>query len=133
MMVGTTRIVDVNKYMMSEDILSAYNNDTEGVMLLHALILNNQELPGDIPADLKGKYELACLKSTLAGAIEFEEQTDIDSIIELIEDELENPHVSIEDFAVILYKRVPFVLQATSPSIEIGINHKKEIGVYKNA
>lgn len=132
-MVCTTKIVDINKFLSSENVLEEHLSDNEGVMLLHALVLNQQELPGDIPAELKDKYELACIRITLAGIIEFEEQTDMDSVIEFIESEVDNPHVDIDDFAVIVYKKVPFILQVATPPTEITTTHKKEMGVWKNA
>lgn len=130
-MVGTTKIVDMNKYLMSENILKDYLSDNEGVMLLHALVLNQKELPDEIPIEVDVLYDMACLRITLSGVIEFEEKADIEDVIDYIEDEVDKPHVSIDDFAVILYKKVPFMLQIETPSTDITYSQKKEMGVCK--
>lgn len=124
----TTRIIDINKFMESENILEEYLLDNDNIMLLHALILNNQEVPNKIPDDLVDKYKLACIKKTVDNKIELEELSNMDLVVEFIEDELENPNMNIEDFVIILYKKAKLLLQSKIPQLEITAAHKNEMG-----
>lgn len=129
--IGSTKLSDVNKFMESEDILNEYVDDTEGVMLLHALVLNHKELPENIPSDLVIHYNVACLKANITNTIEFEEQTTIDDVIDFIEFEMEASNLDIDDFAVIVYKKVDFTLQCRVPDTVMTVSHRRELGVYK--
>jgi len=129
--VGSTKIVNINKYMAKEDLLDEYESEPSEVTLLHALVLNNKELPEKLPDELPNEYGLFYLGSELGTSIEIEEAATIEELIDSIEFIIsENPHVDIDDVAVIVGKPVGFILQSLVPTNTLTHSHKKifEVG-----
>jgi len=126
-MVASTRKSDINEFLADEkqlviELMSLNDKSKRAVSdiyIIYGLLLNPLELPMELPPDLLEDYDVWMLKkdysSDLAGFIEFERCDDIEEVTHTIEEHMERePHLEIEDFAVLMGAEVDLVLQIDS-------------------
>lgn len=122
-MIASTRKSDINEFLAEErqlvaELMSKQGTDKE-LYIMYGLVLNPLELPMELPSDLLQDYDVWVLKKdysiNLTGAVEFEVCDDIEGAVRIIEKCMEDePHLEIEDFAVLMGAEVDLVLQVES-------------------
>lgn len=127
-MVASTRKSDINEFLADEkqivtELMSPNNKKSSrapsDMYILYGLLLNPLELPSELPPDLLEDYDVWMLKkdysTNLAGYVELERCDDIEEVTHMIERHMEEePHLEIEDFAVLMGSEVDLVLQIDS-------------------
>ena len=129
-MIGSTKITDINAYLIEEGILETFTDDPADVTLLYGLVLNPEELPMELPDDMPENYGLFAIKYDNYSTMEHEEVNDFEAAAEYIEWGIETGDglLDIEDFAVIFGINLAFTLQVMSASGAMSHDNKIALG-----
>jgi len=130
-LVGSTKVADMNKYLLRTEVISSYTEDPSDVTLLYGLVLNVCELPTKLPDDISIDGSLFVMMREIDTAIEYEEMCTIEEIVDYIE---HNIHLygslDINDFSVIFGTKLNFSLNVISPvSTHINLAQRAALGV----
>jgi hypothetical protein len=121
-MVATTTKYEMDKFLESEDpLITVHDDNIENAILVHGIVLNNLELPFEIPEELmEGRY-LWLIKDEGNSLTSMEFFCSVKDVTEAIEEYLEDDAVCIDDFAVILAEDIDMCLRvgATGKTIQI--------------
>jgi len=129
-LIGTTKIADMNLYLLENNVLEEYTDDPHDITLLYGVVLNSAALPAELPKDLPSDYKLYVIRQDRYSAMEHEAQEDLDDVVDYIEYAMEDEEeLKISDIAVVYAKEMGFILQASSGGNEVTHNHRKSMGV----
>ena len=130
-MVGSTKLIDINLFMASEDLLEIYSEDPPDMELLYGLVLDVADLPMEMPTDMPEDYKLYTIKHDTYSTVEHEEADNFEAAADYVEWGIDDGDslLSINDFSVVFAKKMKLIIQTMSPGNEMTYDRKKALGV----